>query len=35
MPCTEVTKSCTACYFRERPMFTLRGLCNAAPFDTK
>ncbi len=34
MPCTEMTKSCTVCHFRRRPLLTLRGLCSASPFDT-
>ena len=33
MPCTIKTRSCTACYFKRRPLLTLRGLCRGSNFD--
>ncbi len=35
MPCTANTKSCTVCYFRRRPLLTLRGFCAGSTFDTQ
>lgn len=35
MPCGSSTKACTACYFRKRPLLTLRGLCKATNFDQR
>ena len=35
MPCGSDTTACTACYFRRRPVLTLRGLCSDSIFDDR